>query len=1030
MDAYTPGSLRSVHMINFMKHDNLLITLKPNVNFITGRNGSGKSSILVAITVGLGSSSRVSGRGSNISNLIKDGKQKATIVIEIANGDGGYMRQRYGDTITITRKLTRSGGSKFEIKDFPGKSNPSIVRAELDRILGYFNIQVDNPCSIMHQDVAKEFIGSSTPEGKYDLFMRGTLLSKLTTEIARIETRIGSVRNAQSERMEEKRMLDEQFEQQKRWNDIVEAADDVLTTIHDLEDELVWSHWHQAAVEAETAEQEHETAMRNLVKQKDLVHAKEEAFQAAKAKEDEFKQRLAEIQEKWKEITKAKEAISQKLKTVMARINEKKGELQQTVNSKERMNRDLANKEADKQKLQEKRERALEESNRKREQFIAQREKILAQVTEELETVSEEYREVRNELSRATNESEHDRHEVKQIASELQNVTRKLTQLRDMYKEDGDSGLNRIRQDSKFTFQPIGPLRRYVKLEDQSWGVACQHIIGRYLGMFIVSCNEDEHRLRSIIDRGGNNQVRIAVRDFTTPRYPREDVPPVRGAASILDMLTITDEQIIGRTVQGRAAVRSSDVITNVLMDICGADRIWCIEDDALARETAFRNGMHTITKSGVQYRIQSGYEVRIGSMGSRCFIDPDESRHIERLEREEADLRERKRELDGRIREVERNLNEQKKRKNDLERKRNDLAAKQTKVKVELENPPDEVDDYDSQINVVEDRIRKLKRDMAKAEEKIPELRQEVDKLAQEKKSFMTQIQELSDDLSKTEDARTEGDDCYSLRKNAEREFEKEKRALANLQERISKSEEKAQKARSLADDTLLKARRHNAAGEEKYKDSVRPTAALISLLKEEKQKYEEVQKLHGLDFNKVRADYHKARAAVERATKYLRDLSEFLEKADSALNVRKVKLQQIQHSITRRAKVSFIQYQNIRKYIGKLKFDHQNKTVSIKVRSKSDNEFTEVTNLSGGEKSYSLVSRLLSLWDVMEAPFYCVDEFDVFMDDINRQAATNLLIKGAETMLKHQFIYITPLSLDAVKESPNCAVFEVRGD
>ena len=98
--------------------------------------------------------------------------------------------------------------------------------------------------------------------------------------------------------------------------------------------------------------------------------------------------------------------------------------------------------------------------------------------------------------------------------------------------------------------------------------------------------------------------------------------------------------------------------------------------------------------------------------------------------------------------------------------------------------------------------------------------------------------------------------------------------------------------------------------------------------------------------------------------------------------------------------------------------------------MRSKSDNEFTDVTNLSGGEKSYSLVSLLLSLWDVMEAPFYCVDEFDVFMDDINRQAATNLLIKGAETMLKHQFIYITPLSLDAVKNSPNCTIFEVRSD
>ena len=142
----------------------------------------------------------------------------------------------------------------------------------------------------------------------------------------------------------------------------------------------------------------------------------------------------------------------------------------------------------------------------------------------------------------------------------------------------------------------------------------------------------------------------------------------------------------------------------------------------------------------------------------------------------------------------------------------------------------------------------------------------------------------------------------------------------------------------------------------------------------------------------------------------------------------MRDIKYNSIQSSITRRAKVSFLQYQKQRKYTGKLKFDHEDKKIDIKMKSKADSEFTDVSNLSGGEKSYSLVSLLLALWEVMECPFYAVDEFDVFMDDVNREAATNLLVKGATGMNNRQFIFITPLSLDQLKVSDKVSVFQVE--
>lgn len=60
------GSILSVHVKNFFCHDNLEITFNPNVNFIVGRNGSGKSAILTALVVGLGARASATNRGSKL----------------------------------------------------------------------------------------------------------------------------------------------------------------------------------------------------------------------------------------------------------------------------------------------------------------------------------------------------------------------------------------------------------------------------------------------------------------------------------------------------------------------------------------------------------------------------------------------------------------------------------------------------------------------------------------------------------------------------------------------------------------------------------------------------------------------------------------------------------------------------------------------------------------------------------------------------------------------------------------------------
>jgi chromosome segregation ATPase len=58
----------------------------------------------------------------------------------------------------------------------------------------------------------------------------------------------------------------------------------------------------------------------------------------------------------------------------------------------------------------------------------------------------------------------------------------------------------------------------------------------------------------------------------------------------------------------------------------------------------------------------------------------------------------------------------------------------------------------------------------------------------------------------------------------------------------------------------------------------------------------------------------------------------------------------------------------------------------------------------LSGGEKSFSSICLLLALWEAMGSPLRCLDEFDVFMDNVNRDVSTKMIVSCS---LVHKTIF-----------------------
>jgi structural maintenance of chromosomes protein 6 len=111
-----------------------------------------------------------------------------------------------------------------------------------------------------------------------------------------------------------------------------------------------------------------------------------------------------------------------------------------------------------------------------------------------------------------------------------------------------------------------------------------------------------------------------------------------------------------------------------------------------------------------------------------------------------------------------------------------------------------------------------------------------------------------------------------------------------------------------------------------------------------------------------------------------------------------------------------------DLRSYIGEVKIDHKEKTLDLSIVPRDKNITNAVSNtksLSGGERSYSTVSFLISLWSCVDHPFYFLDEYDVFTDQVNRHCMTKLLLREAEMKPDRQYTFLTPQDMSAIAAS-----------
>lgn len=152
-DGFRPGHIIHVKVWNFTTYTYGEFNLSPTLNMIIGPNGTGKSTLVSAICLGLGGKIDLIKR-KLLRSMIRLGASEARINITLRTGSSSQQSHDLSRDCTISRSFSESE-SKWKIDG--RRADERSVRS----LCQLLNIQLDNLCHFLPQERVAEFAGLS-----------------------------------------------------------------------------------------------------------------------------------------------------------------------------------------------------------------------------------------------------------------------------------------------------------------------------------------------------------------------------------------------------------------------------------------------------------------------------------------------------------------------------------------------------------------------------------------------------------------------------------------------------------------------------------------------------------------------------------------------------------------------------------------------------------------------------------------------------------------------------------------------------
>uniref|UniRef100_A0A8P0P2M9 Structural maintenance of chromosomes protein 5 n=1 Tax=Canis lupus familiaris TaxID=9615 RepID=A0A8P0P2M9_CANLF len=977
---FVEGSIVRIVMENFLTYDICEVSPGPHLNMIIGANGTGKSSIVCAICLGLAGKPAFMGRADKVGFFVKRGCSKGMVEIELFRTSGNLI---------ITREIDVA---KNQSSWFINKK--STTQKVVEEQVAALNIQVGNLCQFLPQDKVGEFAKLSKIE-----LLEATEKSIGPPEMHRYHCELKNFREKEKQLetscKEKTEYLEKMIQRNERYKQDVERFYERkrhLDLIEMLEAKRPW-------VEYENVRQEYEEV---------------------KLARDRVKEEVRKLKEGQIPMTRRIEEIERQRHTLEARIKEKATDIKET-SQKCKQKQDIIER---KDKQIEELQQALtvkqnEEHDRQRR--ISNTRKMIEDLQNELKTtencenlqpqidaITNDLRRVQDEKALCEGEVIDKRGEKESLEKERKSVgdnivrfdnlmNQKEDKLRQRYRDTYDAVLWLRNNRDKFKQRVCEPIMLTINMKDNKNAKYIEnHISSNDLRAFVFESQEDmEIFLKEIRD---NKKLRVNA--VIAPKSSYADKAPSRslnelkpyGFFSYLRELFDAPDPVmsflcchyhIHEVPVGTE--RTRERIERVIQET-RLKQMYTAEEKYVVKTSFYSNKV-----------ISSNTSLKVAQFLT-VTVDLEQRRHLE----------EQLKEINRKLQAVEAGLIALCERNKHLEHKDNELRQKKKELlerKTKKRQLEQKISSKLGSLKLMEQDTCNLEEEERKASTKIKEINVQKAKLVTELTNFVKICTSLH--IQKV-DLILQNTTVISEKNKLESDYMAASSQLRITEQHFIELDESRQRLLQKCKELMKRARQVCNLGAEQTVPQEYQT-----VVEEYTKREEEIEQLtEELKIKKVELDKYRENISQVKE-RWLNPLKELVEKINE-------KFSNFFSSMQCAGEVD-LHTEN--------EEDYDKYGIRIRVKFRSSTQLHELTphHQSGGERSVSTMLYLMALQELNRCPFRVVDEINQGMDPINERRVFEMVVNTACKENTSQYFFITPKLLQNLPYSEKMTVLFV---